>query len=188
MRILFTLSFVIIIFACCNNNPTPKPMGYIRIDFPEKKYISSDINAPFSFEYPVYGKIKNDTDKNAEPYWYNIEFENYKGKIHLSYKPIRNNLAKYIEDTRKLAYKHTIKADAIEEKIIVIDSNRVFGILYDIKGNTASSVQFFVTDSIRHFLRGSLYFSSQPNKDSLMPVINFFRSDVEHLIKTLKWK
>jgi gliding motility-associated lipoprotein GldD len=66
--------------------------------------------------------------------------------------------------------------------------NRVYGTLYDLKGNTATAVQFFVTDSTKHFLRGSLYFAAEPDADSLEPVIEFFRGDIEHLIETLQWK
>ena len=48
--------------------------------------------------------------------------------------------------------------------------------MYDLKGNTASSLQFFVTDSTRNFLRGSLYFNAEPNKDSLAPVMDFHQA------------
>jgi gliding motility-associated lipoprotein GldD len=60
--------------------------------------------------------------------------------------------------------------------------------LYNIKGNTASSVQFYLTDSVNHFLRGSLYFDVKPNKDSLAPVINFIRGDIEHFMESFSWK
>ncbi len=83
---------------------------------------------------------------------------------------------------------HITRADAINEELIYNTDKRVFGILYDLKGNTATAVQFFVTDSINHFLRGSLYFSSEPNPDSLAPVIDFFRQDIAHMIETLKWE
>jgi gliding motility-associated lipoprotein GldD len=185
--IIVYLVFQSIIIACSNDNGVPKPYGYYRIDLPEKKYTIYKSNLPYSFEKPVYGVIKPDTDKNAEHYWINIEFPEYKGKIHLSYKRINKNLNEYIEDSRKLAYKHSQKADAIDEQKFIIDSNHVYGILYDIKGNAASSVQFFVTDSNRNFLRGALYFSATPNKDSLAPVIEFFKKDVIQLINSLKW-
>jgi gliding motility-associated lipoprotein GldD len=185
--LIVCIVFNMVFIACINENYLPKPNGYLRIDFPEKKYIRFDKNLPYSFEYPVYGIVKLDSDRNAEPFWINIEFPKYKGKIHLSYKRINKNLPKYIEDSRKLAYKHTLKADAIDELRLIIDSSRVYGILYDIKGNTASSVQFFVTDSNKNFLRGALYFSVSPNKDSLAPVIDFFKTDIIQLINTLKW-
>lgn len=186
LKKLFVYITVITIYSC-NQTYTPKPNGYIRIDFPEKKYILYTGKLPYSFQYPEYGIIKPDTDKNAEPYWINIEFPGYNGKIHLSYKKIKDNLAGFIEDTRKLAYKHTIKADAINEILIKNDTNKVYGIIYDIKGNAASSMQFFATDSSKNFIRGALYFTAQPNIDSLAPVIDFFSKDVKHFIYTIKW-
>jgi len=184
--ILFVI--VSLIAVSCNQSYTPKPAGYIRIDLPEKKYVASKENLPYSFEYPSYGVIKSDTNDNTEPYWINIEFPEFNSKIHLSYKRINGNLARFIEDTRKLAYKHTIKADAIDEVLIKNKMNNVYGIIYNIKGNAASSMQFFATDSTKNFIRGALYFTAQPNKDSLAPVIEFFGKDVEHFIQTLKWK
>jgi gliding motility-associated lipoprotein GldD len=117
-----------------------------------------------------------------------IEFPSLKAKIHLTYFDINDNLASLTELSREMAYKHTPKAEAIDEKLWTDESAGVYGMLYDLKGNTASAVQFFVTDSIRHYLRGSLYFTAQPNEDSLMPVISFIREDIIHLIETLNWR
>jgi len=178
----------IFIFASCADKvPVPHPSGYMRIFLPEKKYTQLKGNYPYTFEYPVYGSIKKDSSKDAQPYWINIEFSEYKAKIHISYKKVNKNLAQYIEDSHKLVYKHSIKADAIQEKRITRDSANVYGIFFDIKGNVASSVQFYLTDSTGNFLRGALYFTAQPNKDSIAPVLNFFRTDIEHLINTFKW-
>ena len=188
LKKIIVLITILATLLSCGHNYSPKPNGYMRIDFPEKAYQKYNGKFPYSFEYPVYGTITADTQKNAEPYWINIEFQKYNGKIHLSYKALNNNLAGFIEDTRKLAYKHSAKADAIDEILLKNDSNHVYGIIYNIKGNTASSVQFFVTDSSRNFIRGALYFGSQPNKDSLAPFIVFFRKDVERFIQTVKWK
>ena len=185
---LYILLIIFLIIYSCKNNYTPKPRGYFRIDFPEKKYQVFNSICPFIFEYPMYGKIVKDLDKNAEPCWMNIEFTQYKCKIHLSYKPVSHNVAGFIEDAHTLAYKHTIKADAIDEKLVTDEKRKVYGLIYEIRGNAASSVQFYMTDSMRHFLRGALYFEIQPNKDSLAPAINFFRKDILHLIETLKWK
>jgi gliding motility-associated lipoprotein GldD len=94
-----------------------------------------------------------------------------------------------MEQTYKLNIKsHIALADAIDQQVYNNQENKVYGILYDLKGNTASAVQFYVTDSVNHYLRGSLYFSAEPNADSLAPVIEFFRADILHLIETLKWK
>ena len=99
-----------------------------------------------------------------------------------------NTLDKLIKDSYKLTFKHTVKADYIDETIIRSENKNVSGILYDVGGNAASAVQFYVTDSTTHFLRGSLYFYAPPNADSIAPSVAYFRNDVIHLIETLKWK
>jgi gliding motility-associated lipoprotein GldD len=178
---------LLFIISGCKQNYSPKPRGYYRIDFPEKNYVHFDTTCPFSFEYPSYGKITKDPFNPEIDCWYNIVFEAYSGKIHLSYKKVDNNLAQLLEDTRTMVYKHTIKADAIEAQEYQ-GTNNSFGVIYDIKGNAASPVQFFITDSLNHFLRGSFYIETTPNKDSLKPVIDYFRKDIVHLMETTRWK
>ncbi|MBN1417027.1 MAG: gliding motility lipoprotein GldD [Bacteroidales bacterium] len=180
-------ALLVLYTAGCTKTYTPKPRAYFRIDFPEKAYRTFSSDCPFSFEYPVYGNITAYTGKDAEPCWYNIEFPQYKGIIHLTYKPVSHNLAMYLEDIRTLAYKHIIKADDIIDRPFYYPDRHVYGIMYDIRGNTASSLSFFATDSIRNFISGSLYFSVPPNIDSLAPVVNFFKKDIVHLIETLTW-
>ena len=181
--------FIIILFVnSCKKTFTPKPRGYFRIDFPDKKYQKyKNDECEYTFKYPVYGIIVNFDNNNTEPCWINIEFPEYRGKIHLTYWKLKNNLAEHIEDARTLAYKHIINSDDIKENFITYPERNVFGIFYDIEGNTASSVNFFLTDSTSNFLRGSLYFSARPNIDSLKPVINFFKDDIRHLIETFEW-
>ena len=178
----------------CREVSVPRPRGYFRIELPEKEYvlfnknILQTLDLPLSFEYPAYGKISSDSDFN-EPGWFNIDFPLYKARIYLTYKDVKGDLEGLMEETYRMNVKnHITKADAINEQIIKIPDHRVYGILYDLKGSTATAVQFFVTDSIKHFIRGSLYFSAQPNPDSLAPVIDFFRKDIVHLIETLKWE
>ncbi|MFW5886336.1 MAG: gliding motility lipoprotein GldD [Bacteroidota bacterium] len=174
----------------CKQEYTPKPFGFFRLDFPAKEYIQYDTSkCPFSFEYPVYGEIEKYKNNLKNPCWFNINFENYNAKIYLTYYPItRNTLSKHVEDIRSLVYKHTVKAEAIKESFYSDTLHDVYGILYDLEGNTATSVSFFLTDSTNHFLSGSLYFNTLPNKDSLAPAINFFREDISHLISSLDWK
>lgn len=189
----FLLLFIIVLGSCgvfsgCQSDPIPKPRGYFRLEFPEKHYRVFDSLFPYRFYYPVYGKIVLDDQSGAEKYWINIEFPKYKAKVHISYKSVKGNINTLIEDVRTLAYKHTIKADAINERLFANPERKVYGTLYDIKGNAASSCQFYVTDSVKHFLRGALYFSVHPNKDSLAPAIDFFGKDMTYLIESLEWK
>lgn len=173
----------------CGEDYSPKPRGYLRIDLPQKEYIRLDSIFPYSFEYPVYAQIKPDEYSPDRPYWINLDFPRFKGKVHLSYKPVKGNLVEYLEDSRTMVVKHIQKASAIREQLVVRPENDVFGLKYRIEGlGAASPYQFFLTDSTNHFLRGALYFSVKPNNDSLAPVIDFIEKDIDHLIRTLEWK
>jgi gliding motility-associated lipoprotein GldD len=186
---LFALFFIFLIFTGCDQDYTPKPRGYFRIDFPEKSYTKFDTTYPYSFEYPVYAKIVPDKRPTSEPYWMNIDFPRYQGTIHISYKPVNENLTEFLEDSRAFVVKHIPKADAIEDSLIYRPEDRVFGLIYYIKGTQAASpCQFFVTDSSSGFLRGALYFNVPPNNDSLSPVIDYILEDIRHMLKTFKWK
>lgn len=179
--------FVLTTFIACGETAIPKPRAYYRVDFPEKKYVSYTSDCNFTFQYPEYAKVSEVNLSTAEPCWYNINFEGYKATIHLTYKPLKNDLSSHIEDIRRIVNKHIIKAEDILET--PIDNNSgVYGLIYDIKGNTASSVNFYITDSVSGFLSGSLYFNVQTNKDSLAPAIQFFREDIVHLVNTFSWE
>ncbi len=181
------LLLLMLFTGSCRQRSVPKPRGYYRIDFPEKEYQTYSGDCPYRFEFPVYGRVVPDQEVNSEPCWINIEFPGYNGIIHISYKEVSNNLGAFLEDAHTLAYKHSVKADAINEMVIQRTEERVFGIFYEIEGDVASSVQFYLTDSTRHYLRGALYFRTQVNKDSLRPVINFFKEDIFHFIDTFEW-
>lgn len=172
----------------CQQSYTPKPNGYMRIDFPEKAYRLYSDQKEFQFEIPTYARVEIDSGPRSEEGWLNVEIPRLNGTIHLSYKPVDDQLNALITDCRELVYKHTVKAQGIEETPFIERDQRRFGMIYDLQGDVASAVQFFITDSTDHFLRGSLYFNVQPNRDSLNPVIDFLREDILHLIETTQWK
>ncbi|MGZ3863559.1 MAG: gliding motility lipoprotein GldD [Bacteroidia bacterium] len=167
---------------------TPKPRAFYSLTFPEKKYKLYDVDCPFSFETPVYSSVEPDMQKNAEPCWINIKYPLFKAQLHVSYKEVKNNLPQFLDEARELAIRHQVKATGLDQQPILRDSAKVYGLFYDIGGNTASSIQFYVTDSTRHFLRGSLYFNCAPNIDSMKIVIDFLREDILHMVQTFKWK
>lgn len=185
-------SCALVLAACIGNDDeealAPKPRAFYQLYFPEKKYKLYDTICPFTFETPVYSVVEPDTKKNSEPCWLNIKYPLFRAQLYLSYGQVHNNLNKYIEDARELAVRHQVKATGLDQQPIIRDSAKVYGLLYDISGNTASAVQFYLTDSTRHFLRGSLYFNCPPNIDSLKIVIDYLRQDVLHLVQTFRWK
>jgi gliding motility-associated lipoprotein GldD len=185
--VILTLG-TLLIMCGCREPYAPKPRTYFRIDFPEKEYADFKSECSFSFQYPVYGVVEKTALVNAEPCWYNISFRDYKATIYLTYKPLKDNLSTHIEDIRKIVYKHIIKADDITETRITEPERAVYGLIYDIEGNAASSVNFYITDSVSGFLSGALYFNVPTNRDSLAPAIQFFRQDIVHLIQSFSWE
>lgn len=186
---LMAMLLLLMVTACCDDNQQPKPRGYFRIDLPEKQYVTLDTMQCYSFEYPVYATITPDFYSPDEKNWANVVFPSFKGTIHLSYKHIDGNLSQYVEDAHKMIIKHLEKASGIRDSLVVNEEHNVYGLMYFLDGEgVASPMQFYLTDSTQHFLRGSLYFNIYPNNDSLQPVIDFITDDVRHLIKTLEWK
>ena len=192
IKFLVIITSLVTFVSCSNDDDddvfTPKPKGYYRIDFPEKKYVLYDSTCPYSFEIPNYSFIDNDKHLGADPCWLNINFPKFNAQIHLSYKIVTNNLDTILDQSRDFAIKHQIKATGLDETVIIRDSAHVYGLVYDISGNTASNIQFYLTDSTHHFMRGALYFNAVPNIDSQKVVVDFIRKDIEHLITTFKWK
>jgi gliding motility-associated lipoprotein GldD len=185
--LLIFFGALIVLVAGCRPAHSPKPRGYFRIELPEKQYLVLDSTMPYSFEYSKYAVIETDVSQN-EPNWINVLYPNYKARVHLSYKPVTDNLYDLLEDNIRLAYNHVVKADAIDEHLFVNEETHLYAMMFEIKGDAASPLQFLATDSARHFLRGSLYFQTAPNRDSLAPVIDYITEDVVHLIETLQWK
>jgi gliding motility-associated lipoprotein GldD len=194
MRIKLLIYIVVVLFFGCNEKYTPKPRGFFRIGFPEKDYNALANKFPYSFEVPEYSNVEPDIRNPDEPWWINLEFPQNKAEVHVSYYNLQENnnsrglLAELMEETRALAYKHSVKANAIEEQVYINAETNVYGTLYRIRGNAASPMQFFLTDSTQHFLRGALYIRATPDIDSLRPVVEFLERDVIHLIETTRWE
>lgn len=190
-KLLTILVMLFAVTSCGDDDDevyAPKPKGFFRIDFPEKKYRLYDSLCPYSFEIPTYSFIDNDKHKGADPCWINVNFPRFNAQVHLSYKELHNNLDTILNQSRELAVKHQVKATGMDETVIIRDSAKVYGLIYDISGNTASNLQFYVTDSTKHYMRGALYFNSVPNIDSVKIVLDFIRKDVLHMIQTFQWK
>lgn len=186
---ILSLTIVTILFLGCGGDSyNPKPKGYFRIDLPEKSYHKTTNDCPFTFEIPDYTTIEVDPNSPNTSCWFNIVFTDLNASIYISYKTVDNNLNTYLEDSRTLAFKHTVKAFDIEQRVVMIPDKKVYGLEYNILGDAASSYQFHLTDSTNHFIRGSLYFNSPPNQDSISPVLNFIKEDIQHLFKTFEWK
>lgn len=160
---------------------------YPRVDYPEKEYSRSDIPCPFEFDIPVYSELV--------PYagdhecWYNLHYTPFKATLHLSYKPMNgiSSLDSFMEDAHQLAFKHISKAEDIVPSEFS-DSSGNYGMFYDLYGKTATPFNFFITDKENHFLRGSFYFDTKTDLDSVAPIYEFLKKDIFRSIETFRWK
>ncbi len=200
------------LLTACNETYTSKKRGYFKIDLPQHQYrLLNDPALPYSFEYPVYGTIVQDSayfDSNPEnPFWRNIDFPGFNARIYLSYKQIGgkalykipvgegkykdslgiNQFDKLVNDAYTLTSKNDVVASSITDSVFVT-KNGISGVYFKVGGNAATAKQFFMTDTVKNFIRGALYFGSTPNADSLKPVQEFLQKDIEHLINTFRWK
>lgn len=187
------LPFCLLFFISCNTSYNPKPKGYFKIDFPEKKYqLFNSPGYPYTFEFPVYATVTKDSSffgaATENPWWININFPRFNGRIYVSYKEINNNnFSKLLNDAFALSNKQSSKAYSIDDSAFVTP-NKIHGVFFKVGGDVATANQFFLTDSTKNFFRGALYFNSTPNEDSLKTVNDFLLEDMKHLISTFKWK
>ena len=183
----YILSILALMLLSCSRPVAPKPYGYYRITLPEHSYQLFEQNSyPYSFLYSSSATIQPVQYEN-ERYWINIVYPTLNASIHCSYKPVRGNLRQLTDDAWEFVFNHAIKASAIPEHAYENPEARTYGVFCELKGNTASPMQFFLTDSTRHFFRGAVYFNCVPNQDSLAPVIEYMQEDVLNLIETLRW-
>ena len=182
---VFVIILAIILGSCQDDNYSPRPSGYFRIDMNNHEYQLSNTKCAFSFEYSKYAKL---VLKDKERCWYNIYYPKHKATIYLTFVSLNNDLKTHIDQTQKLTYEHQIKASKIERSPIGFPEKKVFGLKYRLSGEVASSIQFYLTDSTDHYLRGSLYFDTYVNSDSLKPVIDYIDVEIQHLINSFVWE
>jgi len=206
------LCCLLMLLIACNSNYTSRKKGYFNIDLPKHEYqIFNNQDFPYSFEYPMYATVIQDSsyfDSTPENnYWINLDFPDFNARLFMSYKMI-GGLAPYkikqpdgsykdsrggnqfdlmVNDAFNLTNKNDVIASSIKDSLIR-NQYGISGVFFKVGGNAATASQFFLSDTTKNFIRGALYFDATPNADSLRPVQEFLRKDLEHLISTFKFK
>ena len=178
--VILLFSFLLV---SCGDETVPKPKGQLRLDYPEATYGFLAGSCPFSFDINDAVKIKS-----KETCSFELNYPKMKATIYLSYKPVTDNINLLLKDAQKLTYEHVIKADDILEQPYLNPEKKAYGMFYQVDGNAATNSQFYVTDSTKHFVIGSVYFYAKPNFDSIMPAASYIKNDMQRLMETLKWK
>ena len=169
--------------VACNGFVQPKPKAMLRLEYPQQEYKKISDNYPFEIEVNQFAQLKKSAKIAPDIY-----YPYMKATLYLSYVRVENNIDSLLNDAYKLPGKHMVKAEEIPERVFISKEHKVYGTLFTVVGNAASQLQFFLTDSAKSFLVGSLYFYSRPNYDSIMPAAKYIERDVIQLMETLRWK
>lgn len=183
-RTLSAIFFLVFFsFFSCKKEVLPKPTSQLRLDYNVAQYAHFENACPFTFDINDKAFIKEKSDCN-----FSINYPKMKATIYLSYKPVQNNINILLKDAQKLTYEHVIKADDILEQPFINSNQKVYGMFYHVNGNAATNAQFYVTDSVKHFIDCSIYFYAKPNFDSIMPAASYVKNDMQRLMESLRWK
>lgn len=174
------LSFI---FFGCKEDVLPKPSAQLRLDYEMANYMQFDSQCDFIFDHNTETKVnvKDNCDVT-------IQYPKMKATVYLTYRKVDNNIDELLKDAQKLTYEHVIKADDIVETPFINTKDKVYGMFYQVGGNAATNTQFYLTDSIQHFVTGSVYFYAKPNFDSIMPAASYIKDDMQTLMETMRWK
>lgn len=185
---LLVLPFSLFISAC-EEDFSPKPRGYNRIDLPAHEYKKLEGDHPYSFQRSVHAQVLKDSSLIAEAHWIDLWYPMFRSNIQITYKDLKKkeDLKELIKDAFKLKEGHLKKAYAVDEAVINLENGKT-AMVFQLEGEVPSQFQFYITDSTQHFLRGALYFRTATKNDSLAPVINYMKEDIMHLLNTLEWK
>ncbi|MCR9227432.1 MAG: gliding motility lipoprotein GldD [Flavobacteriaceae bacterium] len=181
-KILFFVA-VTMLFISCKEEVLPKPKAMLRLDYPAAEYNLSDPDCVYTFERNILSNINENKDCSLV-----LDYPMMKGSIFLTYKKVDGNIRELLIDAQKLTYEHVVKADNIAPQEYINPSENVYGMFYEVSGNAASQSQFYVTDSINHFVTGSLYFYAKPNYDSILPAAMYLQNDIRRIMESLRWK
>jgi gliding motility-associated lipoprotein GldD len=186
MKKLIVAILFLAVCVSCGEEQQPKPKGFLALDYPEAEYGILRRNCPYVFEKNKWATAeKSRVEKDC---WIDLNYEMLNGTIFITYQSIEGNLDSLLTDAQKLPLQHTIKADAIEADVYTNPYNNTYGMFYEVSGDAASQAQFYLTDSVRHFLTGSVYFNARPNFDSILPAAAYLKKDIRHLMETVRWQ
>ena len=179
----FLVLLSIFLLTSCGEENLPKPKAYLSLEYPELGYHKLNKSTPYSFDVS-----KNVRVKHLPNHWLKIQYPALKASIDITYRPINNNLRELLIESEKLVLEHTVKADHISWRDYSDTNKKVYGKMCEISGNAASQIQFHVTDSTKHFLKGSLFFYTKPNYDSILPAVAYIKKDMIQMLETLEWE
>ena len=180
---VFLCSCMLVFLSSCKDDVLPKPPSQLRLDYAVAEYARFENHCPITFDMNADATIKENGNCG-----FSITYPKMKATVYLTYKPVNGDINKLLSDAQRLTYEHVIKADDILEQPYLNPDKKVYGMFYRVNGNAATNAQFYVTDSTKHFLTGSVYFYAKPNYDSIMPAADYIKNDMQRIMESVNWK
>ena len=182
MRFLFVL-FSTLVLTSCQDDVLIKPKAQLSLDYAKANYKDFESDCDYSFEKNEWALLKKKKDCGL-----NLYYPKMKATLYITYQKVnKTNLTSLLKDAQKLTYDHAQKAESIPEQPFVNPDKKVYGMFYMLNGNAATQAQFYITDSVHHFVSGALYFEAKPNFDSIYPAVVYLRNDMRHIMESMEW-
>lgn len=174
---------VIGVLVSCSEEYLPKPKAQLRLDYPNAEYKLLEGECPYEFAVNTNAEVITKTNCNLQ-----LHYPKMKATIYINYKNVNENIEQLLRDAQKLTYDHAIKADEISSQPFLNNEDKVYGMFSEVGGNAATNAQFYVTDSTKNFMVGSIYFYAKPNFDSIYPAVSYIKDDIRKVMETVEWK
>ena len=187
-RLFSVLPILFILFSCGQEQLTPKPPTFLRLELPEAVYENYEDECGYSFKlnnnYSVEKAPVQDQGFNCHR---RIQLGDLNGTIFFRFMKMEKPVAFYINNSIDEVEVHQVKATNIKDKKIIRKKDRVFGTVFELQGDVATPFQFYLTDSTDQFIYAEILFNSRPNYDSLKPSLDYLKKDLDTLLNTFKW-
>ena len=189
MRVVGMIWILLLALCASCMEYTPKPSGYFRIEPPVPSYLPLPVeDLPYTFRLSKWAEVESPPAGNPAG-WINPSYPQLNAKLYCSYFPVTPaTLGRAGEECRALAVRLAKYPDRIREQAYGNPEASVYGSLFMLDGESASPLQFMLTDSVSRFFRGALYYDCALNADSLAPVTQYLAQDIVELVQSFKWK
>ena len=175
---------LLIFFGC--QYQVPKPNAGFALEYPKPDYIYLDQKNDCYYEFMHNSNAKLDKLSACAV---TLNYPSLKAKLYITYF----DLKKYTYDTLLLDFQKRLgvfgkKSLLLQQSSYENNKKGILGSCVTLIGNSPSNLHFFGTDKTNHFITGSLLFNAKPNYDSIVPAIEYVKTDVQRLLETLVWK
>ena len=174
------------IFCSCDDGNLPKQRAFLRIEFPEPKYITQkEIKSPIDFYYNLSAADINVINTKQ----FSINYPKMNLVVDMSLNKIykAEDLENNFRDFSLTLETHAKKSNGMFIREYEDLNSEVYAKIFELRGDVATPIQFYLTDSISNFIKGSLNLKFKSKYDSIFPTIQYVKNDILVLVESLKW-